>query len=332
MQSVSLSSSASSGAADAVVFAENLRHSYDRKNFALDGVSFTVRRGEVFGLLGRNGAGKSTLIKAMTTLIQPTSGDAASPRLGPRARRPANPKPRRSRPAGRVVRLHDRPGESRRLRNVVGSPPGPAEEPARETPHSLRPPRHSQATGVRHLWRPEAAGPGRAGVHARHGHSLPRRADRRSRCDHATDVARLHSRRGPLRTHRRLHHAQPRGSGLPLRPRGGHRPGEDPGTRHGRESETALRREEDDRHHGQQRRRRPVLRRARARAGPPCDGDDGRGFRGPPHRRPEGGPRKIAALSQSMGAQLEWLNVRKNTLEDVFLKSVGGGGEHHGAA
>jgi ABC-2 type transport system ATP-binding protein len=60
--------------ANPVVSAENLRHSYDRRHFALDGVSFTVRRGEVFGLLGRNGAGKSTLIKAMTTLIQPTSG------------------------------------------------------------------------------------------------------------------------------------------------------------------------------------------------------------------------------------------------------------------
>jgi len=59
---------------DPVISAENLRHSYDRHHFALDGVSFTVRRGEVFGLLGRNGAGKSTLIKAMTTLIQPTSG------------------------------------------------------------------------------------------------------------------------------------------------------------------------------------------------------------------------------------------------------------------
>ncbi len=62
------------GPAQPVVVAENLRHSYDRRKFALDGVSFTIRRGEVFGLLGRNGAGKSTLIKAMTTLIQPTSG------------------------------------------------------------------------------------------------------------------------------------------------------------------------------------------------------------------------------------------------------------------
>ncbi len=57
-----------------VIRAGGLRHTYDGKKFALDRVSFSVEKGEVFGLLGRNGAGKSTLIKAMTTLIEPTEG------------------------------------------------------------------------------------------------------------------------------------------------------------------------------------------------------------------------------------------------------------------
>ncbi|MYN10168.1 ABC transporter ATP-binding protein [Pseudoduganella aquatica] len=41
---------------------------------ALDGVSLTVRRGELFGLIGHNGAGKSTLFKMMLGLIQPSGG------------------------------------------------------------------------------------------------------------------------------------------------------------------------------------------------------------------------------------------------------------------
>ena len=43
---------------------------------AVDGVSFQVAEGEIFGLLGPNGAGKSTLIRMMTTLIPITSGRA----------------------------------------------------------------------------------------------------------------------------------------------------------------------------------------------------------------------------------------------------------------
>ena len=43
---------------------------------AVDNVSFSVKKGEIFGFLGPNGAGKSTTIKMMTTLLYPTSGSA----------------------------------------------------------------------------------------------------------------------------------------------------------------------------------------------------------------------------------------------------------------
>ncbi|MGE0039910.1 MAG: ATP-binding cassette domain-containing protein [Vicinamibacterales bacterium] len=51
-----------------------------RKRFgdftAVDGITFSVGEGEVFGLLGPNGAGKSTLIRMLTTLLEPSSGSA----------------------------------------------------------------------------------------------------------------------------------------------------------------------------------------------------------------------------------------------------------------
>ncbi|TAE72770.1 MAG: ABC transporter ATP-binding protein [Bacteroidetes bacterium] len=41
---------------------------------AVDDLSFTVNKGDVYGFLGQNGAGKSTTIRMLTSLIQPTSG------------------------------------------------------------------------------------------------------------------------------------------------------------------------------------------------------------------------------------------------------------------
>lgn len=43
---------------------------------ALKGVTFNVKKGEIFSLLGSNGAGKTTIIKIITGLLRPTSGTA----------------------------------------------------------------------------------------------------------------------------------------------------------------------------------------------------------------------------------------------------------------
>jgi ABC-2 type transport system ATP-binding protein len=60
---------------DYAILVDGLVRAYGEK-IAVDGVSFGVRKGEIFGFLGPNGAGKTTTIKVLTTLIPPTRGKA----------------------------------------------------------------------------------------------------------------------------------------------------------------------------------------------------------------------------------------------------------------
>ncbi len=50
---------------------------------AVDGISFDIHAGELFGLLGPNGAGKTTTIKMLTTLLIPSSSTATIMGLDP---------------------------------------------------------------------------------------------------------------------------------------------------------------------------------------------------------------------------------------------------------
>lgn len=62
---------------DSAVVVDGLVKKYrDRDRPAVDGLSFSVRRGEVFGFLGPNGAGKTTTIGILTTRVAPTAGRA----------------------------------------------------------------------------------------------------------------------------------------------------------------------------------------------------------------------------------------------------------------
>jgi ABC-2 type transport system ATP-binding protein len=72
----------------AAVWCSGLRKRY-RRQTAVDGVSFTVGRGEVVGLLGPNGAGKTSVIKILLGLVRPDAGEVlllGRPGRDPRSR------------------------------------------------------------------------------------------------------------------------------------------------------------------------------------------------------------------------------------------------------
>jgi ABC-2 type transport system ATP-binding protein len=64
--------------AQVAVYVENLTRTYGKKNeiLAVDSVSFSVKEGEIFGIIGPDGAGKTSLFRMLTTLLLPDSGKA----------------------------------------------------------------------------------------------------------------------------------------------------------------------------------------------------------------------------------------------------------------
>lgn len=58
---------------EVVLKTNNLTKQYN-KNVVLDNVNITIKKGDIYGLIGRNGAGKTTLMKIITTPASPTSG------------------------------------------------------------------------------------------------------------------------------------------------------------------------------------------------------------------------------------------------------------------
>ena len=55
---------------------QQIEKTKQKTRVAVNGLSFSVRRGEIYGLLGPNGAGKTTTLRILSTLMKPNEGDA----------------------------------------------------------------------------------------------------------------------------------------------------------------------------------------------------------------------------------------------------------------
>ncbi len=83
--------------AEDFLVANDLRKSFDGIQ-AVDGVSFTIRRQEIYGLLGPNGAGKTTTIRMLSTVASPDSGEVFIGGHSVRGRRRPGPQDHRRMP------------------------------------------------------------------------------------------------------------------------------------------------------------------------------------------------------------------------------------------
>ena len=57
------------------ITAEGLSKTYDGGTVAVDGISFSLDKGEIFGFLGPNGAGKTTTVKLLCGMLAPSGGE-----------------------------------------------------------------------------------------------------------------------------------------------------------------------------------------------------------------------------------------------------------------
>lgn len=68
---------------------KNVTFRYSRKKALYNNINFTLREGNIYGLLGKNGAGKSTLLKMLCGLLFPTDGEIKVKGYKPGLRQPA---------------------------------------------------------------------------------------------------------------------------------------------------------------------------------------------------------------------------------------------------
>lgn len=62
---------------EAIIQIHDLEKRFRTKNtevYALQGINLTIRKGDIFGIIGKSGAGKSTLVRCINMLERPTGG------------------------------------------------------------------------------------------------------------------------------------------------------------------------------------------------------------------------------------------------------------------